>query len=525
MALRSRRAFARTVLAGLVALACDGPVELLDAGSDRGGPPGADGGRVEPPDAGLGVTFDPFARLADPYLPARTLPGRMRLASSRMPEPPEGTHNDDFNNYLRIDGTARMLVEADGPGVVTRIWLTGREPATQDYTVLDRTVLHVEIDGAEIVWPGLDRTGISLEELTSGSIPGFPRPWVAGRDLASNGFVVTVPIAFAESLRIWIDEPPGEGTFVYYQIDWRELPAGTTVEPFAGVPSEAHVAGLEAATALWIERSAAMSIAMDERVLGPGESAVLALNEPATVRAIAVETTSGELGALEAALVVDGETVVDGPLIRWTFAAPPTGPSESALASVAANAVVLRYPFPVRASAELALRNAGAGPIAVRYAFEHDPGDPDPDLGSLRISCGAPRTPEVGRNARLVDLAGRRGHYAGQFLIVRSGVAGFWSGLWVLEGDHEIETDGEWLLGTGMEDYFGGAFYYLRGPFALPLSGATYRSDGSEAYPRTSQYRHHLLDTIPFERSFRFEYESFVADSELTHCIYWYEAS
>src|SRR5690606_13679777 len=196
---------------------------------------------------------DPFALLGDPYLPARTLPGRMRLASSREPEPPEGSSNDDYNHFLRIEGEQRVLMNAERPGVVTRLWFTGREPATQDYTVLDRTVLHAAIDGVEIEWIEGER-GVSLAALTAGTLPSFPRPWVAGRDTASDGFIVTVPIAFAESIRLWVDEPPGVDTYFYYQIDWRELPPGTEFEPFTGALTAAQHAALDRASALWIER-------------------------------------------------------------------------------------------------------------------------------------------------------------------------------------------------------------------------------------------------------------------------------
>lgn len=507
-----RQRAALVIVGILYAIGCDAPEE-------------SDGGLTVIPDAGPlapcspePCVFDAFELLTDPYLPARVLPGRMHLASSRQPEPPEGAGNDDHDNYLRIDGARRILMEAEGPGVITRLWFTGREPATQDYTVLDRTVLHAEIDGEEVVWaPG--QSGISLATLTSGTLPSFPRPWVAGRDTASNGFIVSVPIAFAESIRLWIDEPPGVDTFVYYQIDWRELPPATMrVESFDGALTGDQSMALEAATDVWIERSsAAMEATSDERAIAPGETAAFALDEPTTVRALSVAMLEGELDALEATLYVDAEPVVAGPLVSWAFAAPPTEPSDSALATVAADAVAFRYPFPVHGSAELRLRNLGAARVSARVTFEHDPGAPDADLGGLRASCGTSLTPAVDQNLSLLDLRDRRGHYAGQFLIVRS------ESFWVLEGDHELLADGAHLLGTGLEDYFGGAFYYLRGAFAHPLSGASGRSV-TGGVGVISQYRHHLLGTVPFERRFRFDYETFFEGARFEHCLFWYEA-
>lgn len=58
-----------------------------------------------------------------------------------------------------------------------------------------------------------------------------------------------------------------------------------------------------------------------------------------------------------------------------------------------------------------------------------------------------------------------------------------------------------------------------------PLSGASYRSAlDTSTEPVVSQYRHGLLDTVPFECALRFDYESFVAGSTFEYCLFWYEA-
>lgn len=530
------------LLALLGALGCDGPAlpdgGIVDGGvvDARVGDAGVGDAGVDPEDAGAMsdagadggcfddsciVRFDALELLSDPYLPARSLPGRMRLASSRQPEPQLGNGNDDHDQYLRVEPWGRVLLEAEATGVVTRIWFTGREPASQDYRPLDQTVLHVEVDGedVEIVPAG---PGVPLGMLSSGDVDGFPEPWVADRAAASNAQIISVPIAFRRSIRLWIEHPPGVDTWVYYQVDWRELPAGTEVEPFDGVTTEAERAALEDATAVWVDRSLHVAAAstFEDATLSAFEAASVRLDAPTTVRALRVEGDVEALAAVEAQLRVDGQVIVDGPLLRLGFASPPTEPSDSALSTVAADALTFRYPFPVQSAVELRLLNTGSSAVPVRFGFEHDPGVPDADLGALRTNCGALRTPVVGTNFAILDLAGRRGHYAGQFLTVRS----YERGLWVLEGDHEILSDGEWQLGTGLEDYFGGSFYYLRGPFALPLSGASGRGSVPGGGGTVSQYRHHLLDTVPFEHTFRFEYETFVAGADIEHCAIWYEA-
>ncbi len=126
----------------------------------------------------------------------------------------------------------------------------------------------------------------------------------------------------------------------------------------------------------------------------------------------------------------------------------------------------------------------------------------------------------MGTNFTVFDVSGRRGQYAGQALVPYSNLDGFWAGAWALEGDHEVFPDDDEILGTGMEDYFGGAWYYLRGPFAVPLSA----SSGLTAAPiSVAQVRHLLLGTIPFERRFRFQYETFVEGTRFDSCAIWYE--
>lgn len=48
------------------------------------------------------------------------------MASSREPEPPEGFGNRDYSHFRAIEGGEAVLLDAEGPGVVTRLWFTFR---------------------------------------------------------------------------------------------------------------------------------------------------------------------------------------------------------------------------------------------------------------------------------------------------------------------------------------------------------------------------------------------------------------
>jgi hypothetical protein len=100
--------------------------------------------------------------------------------------------------------------------------------------------------------------------------------------------------------------------------------------------------------------------------------------------------------------------------------------------------------------------------------------------------------------------------------------ANLW-GWTMLEGDHEIRTDGEWtVLGTGTEDYFGGAYYFLNGAYALPTVGASYLHYEGDPGAEVAMYRHHLIDPIPYERDLRVDFESFEPFATASWCALHY---
>jgi hypothetical protein len=122
------------------------------------------------------------------------------------------------------------------------------------------------------------------------------------------------------------------------------------------------------------------------------------------------------------------------------------------------------------------------------------------------------------------DLKGK-GVFVGDMLSIMSPVGAWWG-----EGDEKIFVDGEkfpsWF-GTGSEDYYG---YAWSNPelFQHPYHNQT-RSDGKgtgATRGNTSVNRFHILDAIPFEKSFRFDMEVWHWDPNVTvnyaATSYWY---
>jgi hypothetical protein len=107
----------------------------------------------------------------------------------------------------------------------------------------------------------------------------------------------------------------------------------------------------------------------------------------------------------------------------------------------------------------------------------------------------------MGRNYVLADIIGR-GHYVGTMQSVEAMSSG-----WYGEGDDFFFIDGEKeprLRGTGTEDYFCDAWGFRQqdGPFyGTPLW------EGFEPGHKTSTYRFHITDSVPFKKSLRVEIE------------------
>ncbi|MDP2914862.1 MAG: DUF2961 domain-containing protein [Candidatus Aminicenantes bacterium] len=107
--------------------------------------------------------------------------------------------------------------------------------------------------------------------------------------------------------------------------------------------------------------------------------------------------------------------------------------------------------------------------------------------------------PDRGKPVTLLDVEGD-GHFVGVVLGNRSRTPG-----WFGEGDDIFTVDGRLsMVGTGTEDYFCDAWglrVFSEQFFGCPVF------EGREIGHRTSLYRFHINDPIPFRKSFKFEIE------------------
>ena len=97
-----------------------------------------------------------------------------------------------------------------------------------------------------------------------------------------------------------------------------------------------------------------------------------------------------------------------------------------------------------------------------------------------------------------------RGHYAGCTLALQAQARSY---LDFLEAPEYLFLDEDWdrarIVGTGLEDYFMGGWYFREGCFQGELHGLTVKDPLDSA---VSMYRLHEADAVHFQRRFRMEF-------------------
>lgn len=162
------------------------------------------------------------------------------------------------------------------------------------------------------------------------------------------------------------------------------------------------------------------------------------------------------------------------------------------------------WPMPFRKSARITVTNDSAE-HKVHALFWYVDGVKLPSLPEDTAYFHAQYRQEFpcvgGRNYLIFDGEGA-GHYVGTVLSVHMNSAS-----WFGEGDDFFYIDGEQepsLRGTGTEDYFCDAWGFR--VFSSLYHGVP-ALEGRDAGDRLSVYRFHILDPIPFRKTFKFQIE------------------
>ncbi len=473
-----------------------------------------------------------------------THPGRMRMFSSYD----RTGGNIDWLTGLQPDAEGLVtLAELEGPGCVVRIWVTGG--GYRD--------LRFYIDGERE--PRLHRP---RNDFFGGDTP-FSYP-LSGR--VSGGRYTYVPIPFAESLVIkaeWPDYSPDSRPYV--QVNYFEFPEGMPVESYPHELSQAQLDAVAAINREWQPMSHMIDDNPEVRGIGPltstddlrprrGDPLDPTNHETALLNALdAFESVVLAPGDTHTWLDESGEGMIEGFAIDLDFdedadtvtrtralrelalhlhwdgqtepsVAAPLGDFfgnalawrswRSMFAGQVDGVFVSQWPMPYRQGAVGTLRNDGQTPIRVRTTHRTTT---RPD-GARYFHAHWHHATGQGIPFPMLYTEGA-GHYVGCYLI-SLGADGTWN---ILEGDESFHVDDEpWpsLHGTGLEDYFNGAWYYT-GIFDLPIHGLL-----EKAVMRTTQYRWHPTDPVPFSERLSMQIQfgdGNTAQGYMASVAFWYQ--
>jgi len=449
-----------------------------------------------------------------PFLAALGLPTTFRLDHS----------------VLARDGDRYVVFDEVGPGVVWRIWMTGLD-ALLGRELGGDIAFHLDDEPAPRLW-------LTRADLFSGTTAPFLAPLAGNDDVSSGGFYAMTPIPFARRLRMTTSHVPN-----WLQVSFTRLPPNHAVASFdptldvSAVAARLAQAG-DPSTTVPPTSSAEVAVAV-----APGTTQTLWTGTgPGTIVRLELLAPAGAdvpLG-LRLRAAFDGATTVDAPLDEMFGASLGDG-ARSIAYGRDGDRFYCYFPMPFAHTAALELQHTGAAPVdgwTVRIGTV----DRLPPVAwhPLHVTSTSASLAPDGRDYVLIDVPGR-GHVAGVVLTSGCGVEGACQLPTLpgadgthLEGDERITLDGgTWpqLHGTGLEDFFSGGFYYVRGAFTLPTHGnpaqAPVTSPRRPGRNLRSSYRVLLGDAITFESRLRLAFEHGGENdvpAEMSSVVYWYGA-
>ncbi len=460
--------------------------------------------------------------------------------------------NDDGSGYMRKEGESIVAFEAEGPGVIWRIWSALPEMGH----------IRIFIDGADI--PLLDCPFRDFFERFGDEIPPLNFPELA--PTLSRGRNRFIPIPYNRSCKVLLD--PGWGR--YYHFTYSTFPASTLLPHY---------------THQW-DRTSSLALAQTDRILAergrgvannatsttdrytvtvsPGSKIPLCtLNGNRAITelrvSLALPTLPADRALLrELTLTItwddESEPSVWSPLGDFFGTAPGVNLYRALPLGMTESDFYARWVMPFAKQARLEVSNDGTIAREVTFHITHEPLDrPADEL--LRFHAKWHRDAfldEVQHHGREIDwpilLTEGQGRFCGIHLHVwnrwaepEKAAPSWWYGRWDQknidwwwgEGDEKFFVDGEKFpstFGTGSEDYIGYA-WAAEPPFPTFESAfACQPYIEPNANGHTSVNRFQICDNVPFQESFEASIEKYKPNrwGEGNDClyavtVYWYQ--
>ncbi len=465
------------------------------------------------------AAFAPAARAADPISLESLLREMIdRKAIAQLPEPwytcsqassydRKSTSasdaetwfaNGDANQYIRQetngDRTEWVMMDADGPGAVVRLWSAN-----------PKGTLRIYLDGSAT--PALEAP---MDQLLGGtwSVGGLTigEPLSATR---SRGWNLYLPIPYAKHCKITSDS-----NGFYYQVNYRTYEPGTEVESFSTeklTQAAQRLDAVQRALAAAATKTGGPTLHAQGTLQATAGLEVTLAPGPAAVETITCRIKADDYDDALRQLIIkanfDDEPTVWAPV--GDFFGTGIGVNTfhdwyRTVESDGAAVLTSRWIMPYQKKGSISLEYLGDAEIEAQLTVSTTWWIWDNRSMHFHAAWRQqdPIATRPMQDWNYIDLSGK-GVYVGDSLAIANPVIEWWG-----EGDEKIYVDGESFpshFGTGTEDYYGYA-WCCPDPFAGPFH-AQPRCDGPGNYGHTSVSRVRLLDAIPFRTALKFDME------------------
>lgn len=478
------------------------------------------------------ISFDESARY--PLIPYSCKQESSYDRRSVHPDSAGWFANDDGFGIIRVDTingrTEDVLFDQEGPGVITRIWLTTLNKQGKMRFYFDNS------PEAQWIIPAYDlmKTGLSLGK-------GLLQPHTSYTPDGKGGNTLFLPIPYAKACKITFELGDSvKPTPKYYQINYRKYPSNTDIKTFT----------LQDATTLQDKIDQISDILLNPPVYDKGEK-IERSEEIAPRKSLDIELPKGNkvihllsfdikvdstnyeqvMRQLVLQMSFDGKQTVFVPL--GDFSAGGTGARATEswfLSSDGKGKITSRWVMPYQKEGMLKLLNFSPINIHTSVSIRTDNWDRDERSlyfhTSWKQNVGLQLSNDPNNNAVCSDwnfalLTNGRGVYKGDVLSLFNH-----SPAWYGEGDEKIRVDDDTFpshFGTGTEDYYNSSWAPVI-PFQTPFGGAP-RADLESSHGYNTFFRTRNLDGIPFNNQLRFDLEllSWIpGTADYTCTVYWY---
>jgi len=440
-------------------------------------------------------------------------------------------NNDGLGQYIRMEGKQCVMAEMQGPGAIVRIWSAQPEEGH----------VKIYIDGREI--PAVD---LPFRQYFDNSVKPFNYPELAYD--AASGKNNYMPIPYQKFCKVVADSGWGN----YFHFTYITFPKGTKIRSFITPIMETDREHLQFVNDFLANKrglkppndGSAAYFLQGEKSIAPGETVTLAdINGEYAINSLRVKTDFQNRHTEESALrklllsmYWDNETEpsVWSPLGDFFGSAPGKNNYQSLPLGMTDTDMYSFWVMPFAEHAAIRITNTDSRTHTIAWSIAYRPLQHSiKKLGRFHAKWHSNvfplEDPARWPDWTLLQTTGK-GRFVGLRLHVLNpdgesckefaGPGHAWWG----EGDEKFFVDGEKFpstFGTGTEDYFGYAWgnpqYFSR---AFHNQSMTMNNIGHQCVARF-----HIIDNVPFQKSFDGFLEKYYPDNCGTQydcVVYWY---